>query len=201
MDMWPVFFDAWMMHAASTSPATGSLERGRFSITLFVTGCGVAVAVGGLLTWMTPRAAKGSLGMDHTSLSRMLVYTWDNDAPFIRSVALPVMVYGALMVVGGLLGMRIFTVFGSVLALGTGGMWIGLAAHHFSTPRLPNSYYLNPLHIPWSTLHFGAWLSICGAGLGLFSTLVLPGWNPALKKLFLEPPSRSAVTCQRASGS
>ena len=104
-----------------------------------------------------------------------------------------VLVFGVLMVIGGLLGMRVFTLIGSVLAIGTGGMWIGLVAHHFSTPQLPNSYYLNPANLPWSTLHVGAWLTICGAVLGLFSTFVLPGWNPVLRPP-LEPPPRSAVT-------
>ena len=71
-----------------------------------------------------------------------------------------VLVFGVLMVIGGLLGMRVFTLIGSVLAIGTGGMWIGLVAHHFSTPQLPNSYYLNPANLPvvylarWSMAHY-----------------------------------------------
>ena len=50
-------------------------------------------------------------------------------------------------------------------------MWIGLVAHHYNTPGLPNSHYLNPTNLPWSALHAGAWLTIIGAALGLVSVL------------------------------
>jgi hypothetical protein len=102
------------------------------------------------------------MGMDGTSFSKMLVYTLANGHSFTTSVGFVVLVLGGVIVLGGLTGFRILTVVGSVLALAVAGMWIGLAAHHYNTPQLPNSYYLNPAHLPWSDLRQGAWLTIGG---------------------------------------
>jgi hypothetical protein len=45
--------------------------------------------------------------------------------------------------------------------------------HHFNTPGLPNSHYLNPANLPWADLREGAWLTIIGAALGLISAFWL----------------------------
>jgi hypothetical protein len=129
------------------------------------------------------------MGMDHTSFSKMLVYTFANERPYVKSVGFTVLLLGALMVIGGLSGLRVFTVLGGVLALGVAGMWIGLTTHHYNTPQLPNSYYLNPAHLPWSDLRAGAWLTICGAALGVLSTFVLPGWKPVVHRAIRWPGS------------
>jgi hypothetical protein len=147
--------------------------RIRLPVAAFTALCGAAAAVGGLLTWIRTRGPRPSLGMDHTSFSRMLVYTFQNGVTFWKSVGFVVLVLGVLMVIGALAGLRTLTVLAALLALGAAGMWVGLVAHHYNTPNLPNSHYLNPANLPWPDLRAGAWLTIVSAVLGLLSALLL----------------------------
>lgn len=172
--------NTWFVQSSLTpSAAVGLLSHDRTPTALFASCCGVATAIGGFLPWIGAGGVRPALGVDHTAFSKMLVYAWV-DAPFGKSVGFAVLVFGTLMVIGGLSGLRIFTAFGAVLALAAGGMWIGLVAHHFDTPKFPNSYYLNPTHLPWSNLCAGAWITICASGLGLLSTVLLRGWTAVL---------------------
>jgi hypothetical protein len=147
--------------------------RIRLPVAMFTALCGVAAAVGSLLTWVSARGARPRMGMDHTSLSGMLVYSFVNVNPFWKSVGFVVLVLGVLMAIGALVGLRTLTVLAAVLALGAAGMWIGLIVHHYNTPNLPNAHYLNPAGLPWSDLREGAWLTIAGAVLGLLSAFLL----------------------------
>jgi hypothetical protein len=115
------------------------------------------------------------MGMGHTSLSRMLVSSFTDVTTFWESAAFAVLILGVLMVIGALTGVRTLAVLAGLLALAGGGMWIGLVVHHFNTPGLPNSHYLNPANLPWSDLREGAWLTIIGAAGGLLSAFWLRG--------------------------
>jgi hypothetical protein len=147
--------------------------RIRPPVATFTAFCGVATAVGSLLTWVSARGARPRMGMDHTSFSGMLVYSFTNVNPFWESVGFVVVVLGVLMAIGALVGLRTLTVLAAVLALAAAGMWIGLTVHHYNTPNLPNAHYLNPANLPWSDLREGAWLTIAGAVLGLLSAFLL----------------------------
>jgi hypothetical protein len=150
-----------------------SRTRIRLPVAAFTALCGVAVAVGSLLTWISARGARPRMGMDHTSFSGMLVYSFVNGSPFWKSVGFVVLVLGVLMVIGALTGLRTLAVLAALLALAAAGMWIGLIVHHYNTPNLPNAHYLNPANLPWSDLREGAWLTIAGAVLGLLSAFLL----------------------------
>jgi len=154
--------------------------RVRGATAVWASVCGGATATGGLLTWVSAKGARPTMGMDHSSFSKMLVYTLTTGTPYLKSVGFVVLVLGMSMVIGGLSGLRILTALSAVVALAVSAMWIGLAVHHFNTPQLPDSYALNPAHLPWSELRAGAWLTIGGAVLGLLSTLVPGGWTPVL---------------------
>jgi hypothetical protein len=147
--------------------------RIRLPVATFTALCGAAVAVGSLLTWVSARDARPRMGMDHTSFSNMLVYSFANGNPFWKSVGFVVLVLGVLMAIGALAGLRTLTVLAALLALAAAGMWIGLTVHHYNTPNLPNAHYLNPANLPWSDLREGAWLTIAGAVLGLLSAFLL----------------------------
>lgn len=147
--------------------------RIRLPVATFTAFCGVATAVGSLLTWISARGARPRIGMDHTSFSGMLVYAFANGNPFWKSVGFVVLVLGMLMAIGALAGLRTLTVLAAVLALAAAGMWIGLIVHHYNTPNLPNAHYLNPANLPWSDLRAGAWLTIAGAVLGLLGAFRL----------------------------
>jgi hypothetical protein len=125
------------------------------------------------------------MGMLHTSLARMLVYTFAA-ASFWGSVAFAVLILGAAMVVGALAGVRTLALLAGLLALAASGMWIGLVVHHFNTPGLPNSHYLNPANLPWADLRAGAWLTLTGAALGLVSAFWLR------RRAASQPDSRKA---------
>jgi hypothetical protein len=147
--------------------------RIRLPVATFTALCGVATAVGSLLTWISARGARPRMGMDHTSFSQILVYSFANGNPFWKSVGFVVLVLGVLMVIGALTGLRTLTVLAALGALAAAGMWIGLIVHHYNTPNLPNAHYLNPANLPWSDLREGAWLTIAGAVLGLLSAFLL----------------------------
>ncbi len=147
--------------------------RIRPRVAAFTALCGAATAIGSLLTWVSAHGARPAMGMGHTSLARMLVYSFADADSFWRSAAFAVLILGAAMVAGALAGVRTLTVLAGLLALAAAGMWTGLVVHHFNTPGLPNSHYLNPANLPWADLREGAWLTITGAVLGLVSAFWL----------------------------
>jgi hypothetical protein len=159
--------------------------RVRPQVAAFTAACGAATAIGSLLTWVSARGARPEMGMLYTSLARMLVYTFAVGS-FWSSVAFAVLILGAAMVVGALAGVRALAVLAGLLALAASGMWIGLVVHHFNTPGLPNSHYLNPANLPWADLRAGAWLTLTGAALGLVSAFWLR------RRAASQPDSRKA---------
>lgn len=160
--------------------------RIRPQVAAFTAVCGAAIVIGSLLTWVSAHGARPALGMGHTSLSQMLVYSFAHVASFWQSAGFAVLILGVLMVIGALTGLRTLAVLAGLLALAAGGMWIGLVVHHFNTPGLPNSHYLNPANLPWAGLRAGAWLTLTGAALGLVSAFWLR------RRLAGRPGSRKA---------
>jgi hypothetical protein len=154
--------------------------RARVPTAVAASVCGGAVAIGGLLTWVGARGPRPAMGLDHTSFSQMLVYTLATRTPSVRSVGFALLVLGFAMVIGALSGLRILTALAALVALAAGGMWLALVVHHFNAPQQPNSYSLDPAHLPWSQLRAGAWLTLGGALVGLLSTLVPGGWTRIL---------------------
>ncbi len=147
--------------------------RIRPQVAAFTALCGAAAAIGSLLTWVSARGARPAMGMGHTSLARMLTYSFADVTSFWKSAAFAVLILGASMVIGALAGIRTLAVLAGLLALAGAGMWTGLVVHHFNTPGLPNSHYLNPANLPWADLRAGAWLTIIGAAGGLISAFWL----------------------------
>ncbi|MGE5286513.1 MAG: hypothetical protein ACM3ML_04775 [Micromonosporaceae bacterium] len=115
-----------------------SRARIRLPVAAFTALCGAATAAGSLLTWLTARGARPRMGMAHTSLRQMLVYSFANTSPFWTSAGFAVLLLGVLMVIGALAGLRTLTALAALLALAAAGMWIGLDVHHYNTPNLPN---------------------------------------------------------------
>ncbi len=165
---------------------SGTRTRIRPQVAAFTALCGAAIAVGSLLTWVSAHGARPALGMVHTSLRQMLVYSFAHVTSFWESVSFAVLVLGVLMVIGALTGVRTLAVLAGLLALAAAGMWTGLVVHHFNTPGLPNSHYLNPANLPWADLREGAWLTTTGAVLGLVSAFWLR------RRLADQPDSRRA---------
>lgn len=141
----------------------------RWPVAAFAALCGVATAVGTFPTWVTARGPRPSMGPDHTSFTRMLVYSFANGVPFWKSAGFALVVLGVVIVIGALAGLRTLTAAAAVLALAAAGMWIGLVVHHYNTPNLPNVHYANPASLPWPDLREGAWLTMAGAALALVS--------------------------------
>jgi uncharacterized iron-regulated membrane protein len=159
--------------------ARSSPTRTRLAVATITSLGGVMVMAGALLTWLSARGPRPAMGMTHTALSRMLVYTYTATSSFWTSAAFAVLVLGFLVVIGGLAGLRTLTVIAALLTLAASGMWIGVVVHHYNTPSLPNVHYANPLNLPWSDLRAGAWLTITSAALGLISAFWLRRRIPA----------------------
>jgi hypothetical protein len=151
----------------------GGRGRMRPQVAAFTALCGVAIVIGSLLTWLSAHGARPAMGMGHTSLRQMLVYSFADVTSSWDSVGFVVLIFGAAMVIGALTGLRTLAVLAGLLALAAAGMWIGLVVHHFNTPGLPNSHYLNPANLPWPDLRAGAWLTLIGAAGGLISAFWL----------------------------
>lgn len=157
----------------TTEPFSSARARIRPQVAAFTALCGAATAIGSLLTWISARGPRPAMGMGHTSLSQMLVYSFADAGSFWKSAGFAVLILGAAMIAGALAGIRTLAVLAGLLALAAAGMWTGLVVHHFNTPALPNSHYLNPANLPWADLRAGAWLTITGAVLGLVSAFWL----------------------------
>jgi hypothetical protein len=153
--------------------ARGARTRTRLAVATVTSMAGVAVMAGVLPTWLGARGPRPATGMMHTSLSRMLVYTYATTNSFWTSAAFAVLVLGLLVVIGGLAGLRTLIVMATLLALAASGMWIGVVVHHYNTPNLPDVHYANPANLPWSDLRAGAWLTISAAAVGLISAFWL----------------------------
>lgn len=83
---------------------------------IVASACGVVTGIGGLFTWIGARGPRPTVGIDHTSFSKMLVYTLVDGSPFVKSVGFVTVVLGLLMVIGAISGLRILAVLGGVLA-------------------------------------------------------------------------------------
>lgn len=147
--------------------------RIRPQVAAFTALCGAATAIGSLLTWLSAHGTRPAMGMGHTSLPRMLVYSFTGVNSFWESAAFAVLILGVPVVIGARAGARTLAVLAGLLALAAAGMWTGLVVHHFNTPGLANSHYLNPANLPWAELREGAWLTITGAAGGLISAFWL----------------------------
>jgi hypothetical protein len=147
--------------------------RARLAVATITSLGGAAVMAGALLTWLSARGPRPAMGMIHTSLSRMLDYSYTATSSFWTSAAFAVVVLGFLVVIGGLTRLRTLAVIAALLTLAASGMWIGVVVHHYNTPSLPNVHYANPLNLPWSDLRAGAWLTISAAAAGLISAFWL----------------------------
>lgn len=173
-----------MVTSTSVNPQS-TPTRIRPQIAALTALCGAATAIGSLLTWIGARGTRPVMGMSHTSFSRMLVYSFADVGSFAKSAGFAVLLLGVVMVIAGVAGVRTVAVLAGLLALGVAGMWIGLVVHHFNTPGLPNSHYLNPANLPWADLRAGAWLAIIGAVTGLVSAFWLrrrPAGSPGSGK-------------------
>jgi len=141
-------------------------------VALFTMVSGAAAAAGGLMTWMTARGPRPTLGMDHVSLAKMLVWTYTASSLW-TSVGFAVLILGVLIVIGAVTGLRSVVVLGALLVLGTAGTWIALVVSHFNPPGPSVLHSVNPADLPWSDLRTGALLTIFGATAALVSAFAL----------------------------
>jgi hypothetical protein len=136
--------------------------RRRAAVAVLVALCGVAIAGGSVLSWITARGRRPSSGIRHTAISGMLHWRYQPAGLFTHSVAMVILVAGALVFVGGVFASRIVAGLFSLVALAASGAWIGLNATHY-----------NPVNLPYSDLRLGAWLAVGGGLIGLLSSFFM----------------------------
>jgi hypothetical protein len=124
---------------------------------------GAGIIVGAFLTWVKRRGTHPSTGVNHTSVSEAVQWSYKHTGSLWTSVGLVLLILGILVIVAALTGSRTLAVLSSLLALGVTGSWLGLIA-----ARL---WQLKSL--PWSGLSDGAWLSLAGGILALLSAFFL----------------------------
>lgn len=125
---------------------------------------GVAIAVGAVLPWLAARASRPRLTMNHTWFTDLFHWRWTDDVAFYKSFGGVVLILGVLILIVALGGVRFLTALFAILTLVAGGLWIGLAASHFSKADL-SVHDLLP----------GAWLVLIGALVALFSAPFVGG--------------------------
>ena len=136
--------------------------RRRAAVAVLVALCGLAIAGGSALTWISARGRRPSSGIRHTAISAVLHWTYQPTGLFTHSFAMVILVAGALVFVGGLFGSRLLAGLFSLVALAASGAWIGLNASHYS-----------PVNLPYSDLRLGAWLAVGGGLIGLISSFFM----------------------------
>jgi len=131
----------------------------RTAIAALVALCGIAISVGAIQTWVNARGHRPRLGIQHTAISGVLHWHYQPTGSFTNSMAMVVIVAGALVFVGGVFASRLLAGLFSLIALAAAGAWIGLNAAHYS-----------PTSLTYSDLRLGAWLVIGGSLIGLLSS-------------------------------
>jgi hypothetical protein len=139
-------------------------RRHRVVVGLFIALCGIAIAVGSELTWIASLRGRPATGVNHTSLTGLLHWSYQHTGSFVKSFAIVLVVAGVLVVIGGLFGSRVAAGLFSLVALVAAGLWFGLYASH---------YHLTS--VTFSSLRLGAELTVAGSVLGLISTSFLRG--------------------------
>ncbi len=136
--------------------------RRRAAVSVLVALCGIAVAAGSVQTWIIARGRRPGSGIRHTAISGVLHWTYQPTGLFTHSFAMVVLVAGALVLVGGVFASRLIAGLFSLVALAAAGIWIGLNATHY-----------DPVNLPYSDLRLGAWLTVGGGLIGLFSSFFM----------------------------
>ena len=134
----------------------------RVGVSAVVLLSGLAIIAGAFLTWVDARGSRPASGITHTSITGLFHWSYQVAVPFLRSFALVVVIFGALVAVGGIAASRLLAIVFSVLALAAAGLWIGLNASHYKS-----------VNLPYSDLRTGAWLVIAGGVIGLIASFFL----------------------------
>lgn len=124
---------------------------------------GLAVMIGGLfLPWLVATETRPELRTGQTGLMDLFRFRFSEDVSLFASVGLLLAVLGLIMIIGGGAALRALTAIASVLALVVGALWIINADQNFADSALA-----------LEALRIGAWLTLGGGLLGLFSSLFL----------------------------
>ena len=134
----------------------------RVRVGVFISLCGIAIAVGAVLGWVRARGARPASGINHAALSGLVHWSQTYTSSFLRSSGFAVVIAGVLVVVGGVFGSRVAAGLFSVVALAAGILWVVLEATRYSA-----------VDFPFSDLRIGALLTIAASLLALVSTAFL----------------------------
>ncbi len=129
---------------------------------LFIALCGLAIAAGAEFSWIKADHGRPMAGLKHTALTGLLHWSYQNTGTFLRSFAFAIVVAGALVFFGGLVGSRLLAGLFALIALAGAGLWFGLYASKYHSTS-----------ISYTDLRTGALLTAGGAVLALFATSVL----------------------------
>jgi hypothetical protein len=139
-------------------------QRHRVRVGIFISLCGIAIAVGAALRWVRARGARPASGINHVALSGLLRWSLAYTSSFLRSFGFAVVIAGVLVFIGGMYGSRVAAGFFSLVALAAAILWLVLEANKYSS-----------VDFPFSDLRIGALLTIAASLLALISTAFLRG--------------------------
>ncbi len=132
------------------------------AVGFFIAICGIAIAIGSELTWVSARGTRPAAHINHTSLTGLLHWHYLPTSSYLRSFGFAVVVAGVLVFIGGVFGSRLLAGLFSLLALVAAGIWFGLFASKYSS-----------VNLPYTDLRIGAGLTVGAAILALISTSFL----------------------------
>jgi hypothetical protein len=101
-------------------------RRHRIVVGLLIAVCGIAIAVGSELGWISASGARPASGINHTSLKSLVHWSYQSTSTYLLSFAFAVVVVGVLVFIGGVFGSRVLAGFFSLIALALAGTWLAL---------------------------------------------------------------------------
>lgn len=137
-------------------------QRHRARVGVFISLCGIVIAVGGMLGWVRARGARPASGIDHAALSGLVHWSQAYTSSFLRSFGFAVVIAGVLVFIGGVFGSRVAAGLFSLVAFAAAIFWVVLEAAKYGS-----------VAFPFSDLRIGALLTIAASLLALISTTFL----------------------------
>jgi hypothetical protein len=136
----------------------------RVAVSILVALCGIAIAAGSRLSWVSAHGSRPAAGINDTAVTGLLHWHYEPCNTYFNSFGFVVIVCGALVFIGGVIASRGLAGLFSFITLVAAGLWIALNHSHYKSVSLS-----------YSDFRVGAVLVVAGGVVALISHQFLRG--------------------------